>query len=984
MALSNNDIAIAKLQLQAFIAALPVPPSGTAACTTECAGLLVFNAQYLLDQLPDEPDLIITGLSASTNQVEVGTTLTVTTVVRNQGGGTASSTMVRLLLSSDTTIGLTDDPLADIPLSALEMGQIQTLHSAVAISTSLHPGAYTLGACVIAHTTIVERIETNNCKSGRTLTVTTPVPEPLPSPPPNTIEITTFPFSKGIDVDNEAVEGLSYRTESCRDLFLTENFRSPTGTGLVLYRVTAPEKGVILAKVDGTTDYYTVLSAWSANLRVERACMGNNVAMYIHAKIAVPVEKGETIFLKVDNPDPAVQINGMGLNEIIVDFVESKTMVENTSPVSALPQMMTCPRERECSFVVPAADANGDPIRFRLSTALEASGNESGFMQPGPPYAPYAATIDPESGLYRWDTRGAMFSSSDPLNPVHTLYSTQVIIEELDWSTGAVKGYVATDFLIRLVDVDPVDSPPVFDLPFSSGLPPSVSDAANNNVTVTTPPNRPVHVVIDVRDDHNNSDNNSGNDRNNGSCGLFGSGCSGVKVKVINLPSDGKIGEELVEGSDGSSSRHFYFMRVDLSWTPTPADTGTQVITFVATDSAGQQTVFPITIHVTTVYLSLTPESATSSIGTPHTITALLSNENQPVPDTIVNFKIFAGPHAGLSQNVKTDSNGEARFTYVGQALGTDQIGVTATVMPNGNGLTQVVTAPRVAQTWVVIESCDGVDNNQDGNIDEGFLDTDNDGLADCVDPDDDGDSVTDVVDNCLLIANPDQFDTDQDGMGNTCDTDDDNDGVEDTIDNCPLTANPDQTDTDADGMGNTCDTDDDNDGVADDKDECPLLSTPNVIVGTASNNVLRGTLGNDLMRGLAGNDTIHGMGGNDCLVGGSGNDRIYGGDGDDIAKGEDGRDTLQGGVGNDTLDGGIGNDALDGGVGNDILDGAVGNDRLKGDTGNDTLNGGMGNDVLDGGVGNDAMDGGPGIDKCFGGAGTDTAANCEKVTGIP
>jgi len=44
-------------------------------------------------------------------------------------------------------------------------------------------------------------------------------------------------------------------------------------------------------------------------------------------------------------------------------------------------------------------------------------------------------------------------------------------------------------------------------------------------------------------------------------------------------------------------------------------------------------------------------------------------------------------------------------------------------------------------------EVCDGLDNNCDGTDDEGFLDTDGDTLADCVDPDDDGDGVPDVDD---------------------------------------------------------------------------------------------------------------------------------------------------------------------------------------------------------------------------------------------
>ncbi len=43
-------------------------------------------------------------------------------------------------------------------------------------------------------------------------------------------------------------------------------------------------------------------------------------------------------------------------------------------------------------------------------------------------------------------------------------------------------------------------------------------------------------------------------------------------------------------------------------------------------------------------------------------------------------------------------------------------------------------------------EVCDGVDNNQNGQIDEGFTDTDGDGQADCVDTDDDNDGFSDIT----------------------------------------------------------------------------------------------------------------------------------------------------------------------------------------------------------------------------------------------
>ena len=124
-------------------------------------------------------------------------------------------------------------------------------------------------------------------------------------------------------------------------------------------------------------------------------------------------------------------------------------------------------------------------------------------------------------------------------------------------------------------------------------------------------------------------------------------------------------------------------------------------------------------------------------------------------------------------------------------------------------------------------ERCDGVDNDCDGEADEGYPDLDADSLADCVDPDDDGDGVVDEVDNCPQIPNDNQWDFEHDGIGNACDPDDDNDGVLDDSDNCPNTWNGDQLNSDGDTQGDACDADDDNDGVPDAADNCPLAGNP-------------------------------------------------------------------------------------------------------------------------------------------------------------
>ena len=125
------------------------------------------------------------------------------------------------------------------------------------------------------------------------------------------------------------------------------------------------------------------------------------------------------------------------------------------------------------------------------------------------------------------------------------------------------------------------------------------------------------------------------------------------------------------------------------------------------------------------------------------------------------------------------------------------------------------------------VEACDGVDNDCDGLIDNGFTDTNDDGEADCVDLDDDGDGVDDEQDTCPLVANADQSDLDNDGLGDPCDPDDDQDGVDDVEDNCPAVSNTQQADQDEDGTGDACEGDSDGDGIVDDDDNCPNLSNP-------------------------------------------------------------------------------------------------------------------------------------------------------------
>lgn len=93
--------------------------------------------------------------------------------------------------------------------------------------------------------------------------------------------------------------------------------------------------------------------------------------------------------------------------------------------------------------------------------------------------------------------------------------------------------------------------------------------------------------------------------------------------------------------------------------------------------------------------IELTPLTATAVVGTSHTVTATVTEDDVPLAGTTVSFSVVDGPHAGATGSGVTDASGQATFTYTGTAPGED--GIRATFV-DGAGTTQ--TSTRVTVEW--------------------------------------------------------------------------------------------------------------------------------------------------------------------------------------------------------------------------------------------------------------------------------------------
>jgi hypothetical protein len=279
----------------------------------------------------------------------------------------------------------------------------------------------------------------------------------------------------------------------------------------------------------------------------------------------------------------------------------------NSSPKSAMPPIVLCPIDALCLFTVPGSDPDGDPVNFRLSSGIEAAGDGDTFVQPGPPFSTNAASIDPVTGLYSWDTNGAILAPAG----FNTMYSTQVTLED-PTSKSSV------EFLIELVPE--VGVPPVFDTPPTPecGSTQVVELGKSISFTVQASDEDPDQIVT-----------------------LNAAGIPNGATMTPALPT-----------TDNPVSSVF-------SWTPSDAFVGVHVVTFSATDNTNQQALCPITIEVARPPSFVTPPSI--ECGTTKTVepgeTVNFSVQAMDDPDDIVTLDVVGLP-AGASMTPPLPTSG--------------------------------------------------------------------------------------------------------------------------------------------------------------------------------------------------------------------------------------------------------------------------------------------------------------------------------------
>jgi hypothetical protein len=241
----------------------------------------------------------------------------------------------------------------------------------------------------------------------------------------------------------------------------------------------------------------------------------------------------------VDALNDIARISGSGNDKYNLETVVNVTGSApfNNPPVSSLPSVINVAiGQPAATFTIPASDPDGDAVSFRLSTTLE-----SGLPTP----APAGLSLSSSTGVVTLNT------TNTSVYTVGGLYAVQVML-----SDG--KSKTPVDFLIHIVNPS---SPPVFTLPATNPTTFTAPIGSLLSFTVAAKTNDPARTVTLTP---------------------IANPPSGSTMTPT-LPTSGPVG--------GTVSSTF-------NWTPTAAQAGTYVLTFVAQNDVSLQTLKSVTITV--------------------------------------------------------------------------------------------------------------------------------------------------------------------------------------------------------------------------------------------------------------------------------------------------------------------------------------------------------------------------------------------------
>ena len=199
----------------------------------------------------------------------------------------------------------------------------------------------------------------------------------------------------------------------------------------------------------------------------------------------------------------------------------------NRSPVSSMVPIIIVPPSSDATFLVPGADADFDPLQFRMSTIAEAGG---GVHPPN-------MTVEPLTGIVHWNNLG--------LNQTN-FWTTQVVVEDLTGPGGTTKSKTPVDFLLKI-------QPQIGALPTCSFNPPGPYTALAG---------QPFSFTV---------------------TGTDADPADEVTLHSGGMPPGATLNPALpVTGPSTGVSTTF-------NWTPTAAQAGAHIVLFSVTDSLGQQ-----------------------------------------------------------------------------------------------------------------------------------------------------------------------------------------------------------------------------------------------------------------------------------------------------------------------------------------------------------------------------------------------------------